>query len=60
MKLKKEIQEEIKATERTIKNYRDAYKEGKIPKDVLKTQLIDCSATIDALRWVLSKNEKYD
>ncbi|WP_143314752.1 hypothetical protein [Clostridium sp. HBUAS56017] len=60
MKPEKEIQEEIEATQRTIQNYRNAYKEGKIPKDVLETQLIDCSATIGALRWVLGKNERYD
>lgn len=60
MKSKKEIQEEIEATERTIQNYRNAYKKNKIPKDVLETQLIDCSATIDVLRWVLGENERYD
>lgn len=60
MKTEEEIREEIEATLRTIANYRNAYKKSKIPKDVLHDQLIDCVATIDALKWVLGENNRYD
>lgn len=60
MKSEKEIREEIEATKRTIEKYREEYKKGKIPKDILKHQFVDCSATIDALRWVLGENDRYD
>lgn len=60
MKTEKEIREEIELTKKTIQNYRNAYKNNKIPEDVLENQIIDCSATIDALRWVLGENDRYD
>lgn len=60
MKIEKEILDEIEATKRTIDNYKNAYKNGKITKEILKTQITDCSATIDALRWVLGENDRYD
>lgn len=60
MKTEKEIRDEIIATENTIKNYRKAFKDGKINKKVLKAQIADCTATIDTLKWVLGENERYD
>ena len=60
MKTKQEIKEEIIATQNTVQNYRKAFKNGKINKKVLKAQIADCIATIDALRWVLGENERYD
>lgn len=60
MKNEKEIREEIEATKRTISNYRESYKKGKIPYDVLQNCIIDCSATIDSLKWVLGENDRYD
>lgn len=60
MKTEQEIRDEIKATERTIKNYRAAYIEKKIDRDALNLYLIDCGSTIDALRWVLGENDRYD
>lgn len=60
MKTETEIREEIKATKKTIDNYRKAYNKSKIPKEVFTSQSIDCSATIDALRWVLGENDRYD
>jgi|GEM_PF-5161643 len=60
MKSEKEIREEIEATKRTMSNYRKAFKEGKITKDILKSNILDCNATVDALRWVLGENDRYD
>lgn len=60
LKTEKEIRDEIEATNRTIKNYKDAYKKGKIDKEILESQIIDCIATIDALKWVLGENNRYD
>ena len=51
---------EIVSTKKTIENYRDAYKNKKISYEVLSNQLIDCNATLDALRWVLGENDRYD
>ena len=60
MKSEKEIREEIKATEKTIENYRNAYKRGDISFKNLREQLIDTGATIQTLRWVLGENDRYD
>lgn len=60
MKSKKEIREEIEATKRTMNNYRKEFKEGKITRDNLSDNILDCNATIDALRWVLGENDRYD
>lgn len=60
MKTEKEIREEIEATKRTKDNYRKAYNEKKIPKDVFLSQLVDLNATIDTLKWVLGENDRYD
>ena len=60
MKTREEILSEIKATDRTLKNYRQAYKDGKIDRDTLKHYITDCTSTIDALRWVLGENDRYD
>lgn len=55
-----EIEEEIEATRRTLENYRNAYKKGKIPRDVLDNKFTDCTATIQALKWVLGENDRFD
>jgi len=60
MKTEEQIREEIEATKRTMDNYCNAYKEGKIPKDSFQTQVTDCYATIAALSWVLGENDRYD
>lgn len=60
MKTEKEIREEIEASQRTIGNYRKAYKDGKIPKESLEHALIDNQSTIATLRWVLGENDRYD
>lgn len=60
MKTEQETEKEIESTKKTIHNYRTAYKQGKIPVDVLKSKLIDCESTIHALEWVLGRNERYD
>lgn len=60
LKSEEEIRKEIQATYKAIENYRNAYKNKKIPKDVLEYQLTDCLATIDALKWVLGENDRYD
>jgi predicted transcriptional regulator len=60
MKTEQEIKDEIEATKRTIENYRNAYKSGRISREVLKSQLIDCESTIHALMWVLGENDRYD
>lgn len=60
LKTEREIRDEIEATNKTIKNYRQEFKNGKIDKEILKTQIADCTATIDALKWVLGENDRYD
>lgn len=60
MKTEKEIREEIEATERTKDNYRKAYAEGKISRVDWIGYIHDCTATIDALKWVLGENDRYD
>jgi hypothetical protein len=60
MKTEEEIRDEIAATYRTIKNHKIAYQCGIITKDDLKIIKVDCESTIDALRWVLGENDRYD
>lgn len=60
MKTEKEIREEIEATKRTKDNYRKAYEEQKIPKDVLMNQIVYLNATVNTLEWVLGENDRYD
>jgi hypothetical protein len=60
IKTEEEIRAEIEATKRTMENYRNAHKNGQIPMEVLSKQIVDCYATIDALRWVLGENDRYD
>lgn len=60
MKTENDIRKEIEATKNTINNYTKAYRDNKIPKEVLNSQLIDLRATIDALKWVLGENDRYD
>lgn len=60
MKTEKEVREEIEACKKTIQNYRNAYKQSKIPKEVLKSELIQNESMIAALRWVLGENDRYD
>lgn len=60
MKSAKQIREEIKAAERTVQNYRNAYKEGTIPKNVFEHKLTDYYSTVEALTWVLGENDRFD
>lgn len=60
MKTESQIREELKATQETLKNYNKAYQEGKISLEVLSSETIDCTSTIDALLWVLGENDRYD
>ena len=60
MKTEQEILDEIKANERTIENYQQAYSDNKIPFEVLKTEHISTTATIQTLKWVLGENDRYD
>lgn len=60
MKTEKEIREEIKATIRTEEIYKKAYELKKIPKDVFINQIETMNATINALKWVLGENDRYD
>jgi hypothetical protein len=60
MKTKQEINEEIQVTKRAMVKYRDQFKNGVINKTMLTYYLTDCQATLDALRWVLDENDRYD
>jgi hypothetical protein len=60
LKSEQDVRNEIDATVRTLDNYQKAYKEGKIPFDVLKVEFTDKTATIQALKWVLGENERFD
>lgn len=60
MKSKNDILTEIESTERTIENYKEAYKNGRIPKEILEYNLIECKAAIATLSWVLGENDRWD
>ncbi|AFQ30036.1 hypothetical protein P4493_04660 [Bacillus thuringiensis] len=60
MKTKKEIEEEIKSFENTIKNYRKAVANGKFPKEELPNIIRENQAGISALLWVLGENDRFD
>lgn len=60
MKTEEDIRGEVEATKRTIANYRNAYKQGVITKETLRSAIVDCTATIQALLWVLGENDRYD
>lgn len=60
MKSKEEIRNEIEITNKAIKNCRKDYNEKKIPKDVFLNKVIELTATINALKWVLGENNRYD
>lgn len=60
MKTEKEIRNEIEACKNTIENYRNAYKKGEIPKEMLKFELIQNESMMFALKWVLDENDRYD
>lgn len=59
-KTEKEIREEIEAARRTIENYRKEYKAGSLPKQNFKNVLIENHSVINALKWVLGENDRYD
>jgi len=60
MKTKEEIQEEIQASHRTDANYRKAYKQGKITKDILVLKLEENMTIRLTLEWVLGNNDRFD
>jgi len=60
LKTETEIREEIEALNITDDNYRKAYKKGKIPEDVLKSELLQNSSMRLALEWALGENDRYD
>lgn len=60
IKTEKEIYDKIEVMEKTAKIYRKAFKESRIDRKTLRTQIDNCNTTIDALRWVLEKNNRYD
>lgn len=55
-----EIKEEILNIEKTIDNYRNAFKEGKIDRDTLRYHLTECGGNLTALKCVMCENERYD
>lgn len=60
MKTEQQIRDEIQITDNAIEKYRNAYKKGKMPQEVFKSQIMDFLATKDALRWVIDENDRYD
>ena len=60
MKTEEQIRDEIEATNQAIANYRNAYKDKKISKNILKIHISACYATLSALSWVLGENDRYD
>ena len=60
LKSEQDIKNEIESAGKTIENYQKAHKEGKIPFEILKTEHLYNSGMIQALRWVLGENDRYD
>jgi hypothetical protein len=60
MKTEKEIRDEIEAINRDDERARKEYKDGEIPKEILKSKLLQNSAMRLALKWVLGENDRYD
>lgn len=60
IKTEKEIYDKIETMEKTSKIYHKAFKESRIDRQTLRTQIANCNTTIDTLRWVLEKNGRHD
>ena len=60
MKTENEIRDEIKACEATIKNFKNAYKNGLVHKKIYISKKEECVNMILALKWVLGENDRYD
>lgn len=60
MKSEDEILKEIKSIEKTMDNYKNDFKNGNISKESFGYMMADCQGTLDALLWVLGKNDRYD
>lgn len=60
MKTEEDVLKEIEATKRTMDNYKNVFKNGDIPEENFRYMIADCQGTLDALMWVLGKNDRYD
>jgi hypothetical protein len=60
MKTEQEIKEEMEATERSKKNFAEAYKDGRIDKRTLEYKLHEYDTTLLVLSWVLGENDRWD
>jgi hypothetical protein len=60
MKTEKEIRDEIEAINRDDERARKEYKDGEIPKVVLRSKLLQNSSMRLTLKWVLGENDRYD
>lgn len=60
LKFNQKIKEEIEALQKTISNYREAYKNGEFPKERLRYVLLENESMTLALKWVLGENDRWD
>lgn len=60
MKTAAEVREELAATEKTLENVEEAYRNQKIPEEVWREMQLECQATIGTLHWVLGNHDRYD
>lgn len=60
MKSEEEIRAEIIAIEKTINNYRNAFRNNEIDKSSFRTAFDNQTHMILALRWVLGENDRFD
>ncbi|WP_144537450.1 hypothetical protein [Bacillus thuringiensis] len=60
MTAEQEIRDKIKDLDTNENTIRDSYKQGKIDRQVFRSELLQNSSQISALKWVLVENDRFD
>lgn len=60
MTVEQEIRDKIKNLDTNENAIRDSYKRGEIDRQVFRSELLQNSSQILALKWVLGENDRFD
>ncbi|HDR7922123.1 TPA: hypothetical protein QCY49_000050 [Bacillus paranthracis] len=60
MTAEQEIRDKIKDLDTNENTIRDSYKQGEIDRQVFRSELLQNSSQISALKWVLGENDRFD
>lgn len=60
MTAEQEIRDKIKDLDANENAIRDSYKQGEIDRQVFRSELLQNSSQILALKWVLGENDRFD